>query len=301
MGRAVTVAETAWERGRFDAREGPSRLLFGWMHEDAAIELGAFRPGGRVFCIASAGCTAMALCRRHEVVAADINPAQVDYARRRFAGGGRTRGAAERMMGFLRTLAPLAGWWPRYVRAFLELDDPAAQLAYWRRHLDTRRFRVAIDLLLTKAVLGRVYAAPFLASLPPRFGGVVRARMERCFGRHANRDNPYARALLLGELPADPPPPEATAIRLVRADAAAFLEGEPEASFDGFTFSNILDGASDAYRARLEAAVRRAAAPGAIVVVRSFGEPPVASPTNRATEERSILWGLVDVKPVEAL
>ena len=50
-----TIAKTEWERGRFDTRDGPNKLLFGRMYEDAAIELGAFRPGGRVFCIASAG------------------------------------------------------------------------------------------------------------------------------------------------------------------------------------------------------------------------------------------------------
>ena len=99
--------ETAWERGRFDARARPSKLLFGRMHEDASIELGAFRPGGRVFCIASAGCTAMELSRRHEVVAADINPVQIAYVRRRFLGERGSRGGAERMMALGRGFAPL--------------------------------------------------------------------------------------------------------------------------------------------------------------------------------------------------
>ena len=55
------------------------------------------------------------------------------------------------------------------------------------------------------------------------------------------------------------------------------------------------------YRQRLSAAVRRAAAPGAIAVLRSFGEPGVASPTNRAAEDRAMLWGIVDVRPAAAL
>ena len=55
------TSETAWERGRFDARRRPSKVLFGRMYEDASIELNAFRPGGRIFCIASGGCTAMKL------------------------------------------------------------------------------------------------------------------------------------------------------------------------------------------------------------------------------------------------
>lgn len=292
---------TAWERGRFDARTGPSRLLFGRMHEDASIELGAFRPGGRVFCIASAGCTAMALSTRHEVVAADINPVQVAYARRRFAGEAGSPGAAERMMSFGRRLAPMAGWRTARVETFLDLADPVEQVAYWRRHLDTARLRAAMDVLLSPAVLGLFYARPLLRSLPPRFGRVLRGRMERCFGRHPNRDNLHARALLLGDLSDAPTPDEARAIRLVHADAATCLEREPPESFDGFTLSNILDGAGEAYRQRLSAAVRRAARPGALAVLRSFAEPLSPSTTNRAAEDRAMLWGIVDVMPAAAL
>src|SRR5687768_12321771 len=73
---------TAWRRGRIDRRAGPPELLFGRMYEDSAVELGAFEPGGRVFCIASAGCTAFDLAGRgDDVTAVDINPAQVEYVR----------------------------------------------------------------------------------------------------------------------------------------------------------------------------------------------------------------------------
>ncbi len=300
MELTTTAAETAWAPGRLDARAGPSKLLFGRMHEDASIERAAFHPGGRIFCIASAGCTAMELSRRHEVVAADINPVQIAYARRRFLGDAGSPGDAERMMAFGRGFAPLVGWSSSRIHEFLDLADPAEQLVYWRRHLDTRRFRAAMRAVLSPAVLGLFYAKTLLRSLPPNFGKVMRTRMARCFARHPNRDNPHARSLLLGEFSTDPAPAEARRIRLVPADAAACLENEAPGSFDGFTLSNVLDGASDVYRKRLAAAVRRAAAPGAIVVLRSFGEPPADWPSNRAGEDRSMLWGIVEVKPAAA-
>jgi S-adenosylmethionine:diacylglycerol 3-amino-3-carboxypropyl transferase len=301
MAVSAAVAETAWERGRLDAKSGPRELLFGRMHEDSAIELAAFRPGGRVFCIASAGCTAMALSERHDVVAADINPVQIAYVRERLSGGPARRGTAERLMALARVFAPLAGWRRSRVVEFLALSDPAGQAAFFGRHLDTRRFRAAVDLLLSPVILRIVYAESFLVGLPPRFGRIMRARMLRCFARHPNRDNPYARGLLLGELPDSAPLPSAKHVELVHADAAEFLEGQRPGSFHGFTLSNILDGASEDYRFRLRAAVRRAAAPGAVAVLRSFGEPPSASPGNRAAEDRAMLWGIVEAVAAEML
>lgn len=289
---------TAWEAGRLDTKRGQPRVLFGRMYEDSEIERAAFAPGGRVFCIASAGCTAMQLALRHDsVVAVDINPAQLAYAGQRIAGVAMARGTAEQIMRFGRALLPFAGWKLATLRAFLALDDPAAQHAFWREHLDTRRFRAGLDTLLSLATLRAAYSPGLLASLPRRFGAVMRGRMERCFRTHPNRTNPYARALLLGELSRDPPPREARRVRLVHADAASFLERSAAASFHAFTLSNILDGATAAYRERLFRAVAHAAAPGAVVVLRSFGEPAGDIPGNRAADDRSLLWGVVDVRP----
>lgn len=293
---------TPWERGRLDARTGPSRVLFGRVYEDPEIELAAFRPGGRVFCIASAGCTAMRLSAQHEVVAVDINPDQLAYAANRIAGAPPVRGSAERVMDFGRFFAPLVGWSKSRLRAFLDLDDPAEQLETWRRDLATWRFRAASDAFFSVTALRRFYSSPLLSFLPPRLGAVMRGRMERCFARHPNRTNPYARALLLGELATDPPPTRADAIELAQSDAAEWLERAAPGSFDGFSLSNILDGPDEAYRARLFAAVQRAAAPEAVVVRRSFGEPTEAdAATNRAAEDRSMLWGVVDVRAAAAL
>jgi uncharacterized protein DUF3419 len=300
MEMSSAVPATAWQNGHFHARAGLRKLLFGRMYEDAEIELGTFQPGGRIFCIASAGCTAIRLAAHHTVVAVDINPVQLAYVQRRLGGDAVQRGSAERILDFARTLAPLAGWDQRTVRAFVDLDDPEQQMLYWRRNLDTRRFRAASSFLFSRLVLRSVYSAAFLNVLPPNFGTVLRTRMERCFARHSNHNNPYAHALLLGEMR---PASEVVErrIEVQCADAADFLERQPAGSFTGFSLSNILDGANPAYARRLLAAVRHAATPGATVVLRSFREPQSVTETNHAAEDRAMVWGVVEVRQASAL
>ena len=289
-------SRSPWDNGRIDARAGPGQLLFGRMYEDATIELRLFPPGGRIFCIASAGCTAFELSRQHDVVAVDINPVQIEYVKQRIAGAAPRQGRVDRGLSFLRGCAPAVGWSARKLDVFFEFEDPVAQASYWRRHLDTARFRLALDLVLSPALIRLAYARPFLRILPPQFGRVLGSRLDRCFARHANRRNPHARALLAGDAAPVAAPAEARNIHLVHADAVAFLEREPAASFDGFTLSNILDGASDAYAARLRRAVERAARPGAGVLLRSFAEPREAADAERAAEDRSMIWGSVEVR-----
>ena len=289
----MLAPETAWHAGRVDRRSGPPELLFGQMYEDSAVELKAFTPGGRVFCIASAGCTAFDLAARgDDVTAVDVNPAQIEYVRRRLDGGPPERGKIDQGLDRLRRLAPALGWRRSVLERFCSFEQPEAQLEFWRRNLDTRRLRLALAAAFNQKRLRRAYASAFVSVLPPRFDRILRQRLERGFCRYPNATNPHAVALLLG-LPREVVP---TPIHVVTADAAEFLESCPPQSFDGLSLSNILDGADEAYGARLFAAVRRAAAPGAVAIHRSFGEPGRDDEAARASDDRALIWGSLRVE-----
>jgi uncharacterized protein DUF3419 len=293
---ALPKAEaTAWRRGRLDRRAGPPELLFGRMYEDSAVELDAFAPGGRVFCIASAGCTAFDLATRgDDVTAVDINPAQVDYVRGRLRGEPPHRGKVDRGLGRVRRLAPALGWSRDALEHFCGLAEPDEQLDFWRRRLDTRRLRIALAAAFSPVRLRRVYPAPFIAVLPQRFDRALRLRLERGFARHPNASNPHAAALLLGRARLATPAP----LTLQTADAVDFLEGCKRGSFDAFSLSNILDGADDCYATRLFAAVRRAAAPGAVAIFRSLGDPADQRHARHAADDRALIWGSITIEQV---
>lgn len=294
--RPETTSSTPWWRGPFRVR--PRGLIFGRTYEDSAIELRAFKPQSRVFTIAGAGCTARALSAAgHSVTAVDINARQLAYARMRAEGEPARRGAVEHLLTFGRNLATLVGWSRPRLAHFLSLSDGSEQVEYWDRWLDTPTWRAIVDTLLAPRLLAILYASPFVGALPQNFGERIRGRLRRGWSLHANRSNPYASALLLGQTPAENGPC-VSPINFVCADAAEFLENSP-AAFDAFALSNIGDGASLSYRQRLRAAVERAAAPGAVLVARSFAEPDRDIAANWADQDRSLLWGIVEVSRVD--
>jgi SAM-dependent methyltransferase len=288
-----------WSRGRLDGRPGPPQLLFGRMHEDWRVEAAAFQPGSRVFCIASSGCTALALAARgFRVTAVDVNPAQIDYARSRAAGAPPRQGLVDGRLARARRLLPWLGMRERDLLSFLQLAEPAEQTAFWRERLETRRLRGFLRCALHPALLRLSHNRRFVGWEPERFDRSVLRRLERTWATHPNRENPYAWNLLLGR---DPDPANETAVSgidFVCADAVEFLRNGPPGRFDGLSLSNILDAAPEAFRERLLAAVRYAAAPGAVLVLRSFAEPPNDRQAQWAARDRSPLWGAIEVSEI---
>jgi S-adenosylmethionine:diacylglycerol 3-amino-3-carboxypropyl transferase len=294
------MTSTPWRRGPFLLR--PRGPVFGQTYEDSAIELRVFKPQSRVFAIAGAGCTALSLAAAgHFVTAVDINTRQLEYARLRAGGEPARRGVVEHLLAFGRNLARLAGWSQSRLTHFLSLSDGSEQTEYWDRWLDTSMWRALVDALLAPRLLGLFYSGPFVDALPRNFGERIRQRLRRGWSRHANRSNPHAAALLLGHALAECGH-SISPINFVCADAAEFLENSPVA-FDAFALSNISDGASLTYQRRLRAAVERAAAPGAVLVTRSFAEPVSGAGGNWAANwailDRSLLWGVVEVSRVD--
>jgi S-adenosylmethionine:diacylglycerol 3-amino-3-carboxypropyl transferase len=272
--------------------------MFGWTHEDTAIELSAFAGRERVFCIAGGGCAALQLAAAgHEVTAVDVNPAQIAYVRERASGLPPRAGHIEALMARMRKGFPAIGWTPNRLRTFLHFDDPAAQADYWNRVLDTSLWRASLRTLLSRWVLRLAYAAPLVRALPRDFSAILRRRLARSWAAHPNRNNPYAWRMLTGAAAFDSAPGPQT-IRLVCSDAAAFLESCRPDAFDAFSLSNVLDGASPEYAERLRGAVRQAGSRDAIVITRSFAELGEQGMWNRVADDRSLIWGSVDVRPV---
>lgn len=75
------MSATAWDHGSLLRAGRPPEVIFGFQHEDAAVETSclARTTGARALCVASGGETAFALlgAGASEVVAIDVNPAQL--------------------------------------------------------------------------------------------------------------------------------------------------------------------------------------------------------------------------------
>jgi len=282
---------TAWSAGRL-GRSGKPRLLFGRMYEDSAVELRSL-PRGRVLAIASAGDVAFALAADgRDVMAVDVNAAQVEYVRDRMSGSAAHAGQADRYLSLAAKVLPAMGLTPGRLQRFFELDDPTVQVDAWRR-LAGRRFRTALAFAFGPA-LRLAYRGELARALPPGFAAELSARLERGFGIHANRRNPLARALF--GLPTTPTP--AQDIDVEHAEVVDYLRRQPPRSFDGFAFSNITDGAPAGFREQLLTAARGASCAGAVAVLRTLARPRSHEDAERAASDRALIWGGIEVVAV---
>ncbi len=295
------MSDTPWRTGRLARGRGAPRVLFGWSYEDERVELDAFGPPdptSRVCVIAASGETAAACAAAgHRVVAVDLNPVQLAYARARVDDSApAVTGTAERGMAAGRSALALVspGWRRDRVQAALSRSADEVG-AYWRGALDRRPLRLLLGAALRPgAAVAGLLRPEFADFVPDRFDLALRERIGAGLARYGGGRR-FAWRLLAGrEQPGWFPPAPATPIDWRPADVVAFLEGEPAGSFAGVSLSNVTDGAPTEFADRLRAAARRAVRPGGAVVSRSFATGPVDA------ADAALLWGTVRVERVES-
>lgn len=295
-------------------------LLFAQIREDAAVESTHFEGARRILAVASGGCTALALLNDEvELVhAVDANPAQTALLAHKvraiaaldladflvvageedgdraalFARAGLTVsdevlamgllhcGANERFYRFLgtnlrRTVLPAAAW-----TALLEAPDVAAQRAWLAEFANTERWRLALDLLLSRTTHEHFFPPALFAHIEERaFGAFFAERFAAEVSTRVIGDNPFFHQILNGRYPVAARPdyltPEGYArvrrnLHKLRIDTVPLQNVEtPAAPYDAVALSNVFDWAPESVAAAI-AEHMVAIGSGARVVVRQM-------------------------------
>ena len=171
----------------------------------------------------------------------------------------------------------------RRVRALLAFDDLDAQRLYLKRHWDDPGWRALFALGCSGPVVRTFLGDPAYRPRPGlRAGRILHARMGALLGRVLARESFMVGLALTGKLgPADLPPHLTEAghgtirarlgnLDVATAEVTSLLESSPPGRFERFSLSDVGSFLDRAGFARLLAAVARAAAPGARVVLRQF-------------------------------
>jgi len=216
--------------------------------------------------------------------------------------------------------------WPDAVwRSLLAAGSLDAQREILGAHFWTDRFRIALDMLLSRATHELFYPPAIFANVAEHdFARFFERRFREFAESQPLRGNYFLSQLVFGTYAFDHPdgvPPYLTdagyalarrnlhKLRLVTGRLDAALEAT--ADVDAFFLSNVLDWANEGEAGRIGQAVRRAARPGAVVLLRHMlGRPgfpqafdvDVDAGASREAHraERSFLYGAVSIGRVVA-
>lgn len=197
-------------------------LLFGFMHEDPALEVALLPPGGTAACVLSAGDVAFAMARAgaSRVVAADVNPAQHALARLKLALA-HQRWTLSRAMhtsvreGIISDMASLwftqesesllrnAGVLDRPLMGAGDVDTRLRFLARWITPLvisgnggQSKDWRWRLAWSTLGVVLPIVFPAGLRRHLPADVVTRLRRRMESALSLPEAHDNPWLQRLM---------------------------------------------------------------------------------------------------------
>ena len=199
----------------------------------------------------------------------------------------------------------------RAVRALLAAQGVEQQREVWQRLANRRRFGALFSLALSPMILRAFYGDALRAGLPLDLGARVRGNIERTLLDLPVASNPYIVSLLRGRLARqrDDWPvalrPDSFApigsrldhLILTCADATEWLDAQPERSIDFFGLSNVVEAIETESAAPLLRAVARAAAPGALVCVRTITGVSAMPTTGLVLDERTEQLKQLDRSP----
>ena len=199
----------------------------------------------------------------------------------------------------------------RTVRALLRARDVEEQRRIWESRANCWRFRALFGLALNPLVLRAFYGAALREGLPLDLGARVRANLERTLVKLPISSNPYIASLLRGRLPTQAGNwpvalrPESFAaidarlddLTLSCADAASWLDAQTAGSIDFFGLSNVVEAIAPASGQRLLQSVQRAAAPGALICMRTITSNRAAGVAGLAPDARLNKWREADRSP----
>ncbi len=287
----------SWQQARL--RFGGGGPLFGWMHEDAAIEVSLLPAGGRAACVLSAGDTAFALLRSgaSEVLAADPSRPQHELvrlklaaARRGFDVGQAAACKVSEVLAGMRSAVPAQRWHGRPMLAAGSVDarlrwiervvtpmvaGRSQERVDWQAVFERKRWRAAWSLLA--GVIRVVFPPWYRQHLPADFIERVRRRFEACCLREDAGTNPHLRRLMSGSIMGEPevwlpawPPNDSELLDRLSLHEGTLGDLAASGPFDVVAASNILDTRPSQEAADLLAVLWGAVAPNGWLVLRSL-------------------------------
>jgi S-adenosylmethionine-diacylglycerol 3-amino-3-carboxypropyl transferase len=167
------------------------------------------------------------------------------------------------------------------VEEIMTIDDRDARAAYYDRIWDNRRWRALFTVFFGRAVMARLGRDPafFRYVDQTQIGATFLARARRALVETSPRDNHFLQYALLGRYPDLERAPiylressfdalraACEAIRIVRGEAAGYLEAQPDGALSALYLSDLFEWVSPEAHASMLRTIARVGRPGGRIV-----------------------------------